>query len=250
MNIEADAVLVWRYNRRIRSLIYSGATTEKQALEVFRPAKQMAQRHPEFSDHYGVEINVKNMNAVDGSRFEPVIGSPGDGSSPSCAIIDEFHEHKRWDLYQTMDTGMAARDNALLLIITTAGTNLASPCFEKDQDCKKLLDGLLVEDSLFTILFEADTDDDWTGKTAMKKANPNLGVSVLPHVLDAQMVKAKRSPSAQAAYKTKHLCQWVNSGSAFLNTLKWAECGDSSLSLDDFIGRLVGRPRDESTQCV
>lgn len=218
--------------------VYSGATTEKQAWEVFRPAKMMAQRHPEFSGHYGVEINAKNMNCPeDDSRFEPVIGSPGDGSSPSCAIIDEFHEHSKWDLYQTMDTGMGSRDNPLRLIITTAGTNVASPCFEKDDDCKKILEGTVTDDSIFAVIFSADDDDDWTSVGAMKKANPNLGVSVSRRYLERQLEKAKRSSAEQAAYKTKNLNIWVSSGQALLNSLAWAKCGDSRMTLDDMDGK-------------
>lgn len=217
--------------------VYSGATSEKQAWEVFRPAKLMAQRHPSFAAHFGVTINAKNMNrAEDDSRFEPVIGKPGDGASPSCAVIDEFHEHKTWDLYETIDTGMGARENPLKLIITTAGDNIASPCFEKDDDCRKILDGGISDDSIFAIIFAADDDDDWSSVTAMKKANPNMDVSVSRAYLERQLHKAKRSPAAQASYRTKNVNDWVSSGSAFLNTLRWNRCGDASLNIKDFIG--------------
>ena len=74
--------------------VYSGATTEKQAMEVFRPAKLMAQRTPEFTEAKGIDVNASNISIPDnGSKFEPIIGNPGDGQSPSCAIIDEYHEH-------------------------------------------------------------------------------------------------------------------------------------------------------------
>ena len=75
--------------------VYSGANHRKQAWEVFRPAKIMVERTKALKDFYGIEVNASNMaRLADGSRFEPIIGKPGDGSSPSCAIIDEYHEHK------------------------------------------------------------------------------------------------------------------------------------------------------------
>ena len=87
--------------------VYSGATTEKQAWEVFRPAHKMAQRTPAFREAYGVDLMKKNISVPEtGARFEPIIGKPGDGASPSCAIVDEYHEHKSEDLYDTMLTGM------------------------------------------------------------------------------------------------------------------------------------------------
>jgi len=74
--------------------VYSGATTEKQAWEIFHPARLMVVRTPELKELLGIEVNAANLNRPeDGSRFEPIIGNPGDGASPSCALVDEYHEH-------------------------------------------------------------------------------------------------------------------------------------------------------------
>ncbi|WP_282673106.1 terminase large subunit domain-containing protein [Moraxella nonliquefaciens] len=80
------------------------------------------------------------MNRVaDGSRFEPVIGKPGDGSSPSCAVIDEYHEHKDDTLYDTMETGMGARNQPIMLVITTAGATIGGACIFCIKMLKKCL---------------------------------------------------------------------------------------------------------------
>lgn len=85
--------------------VYSGATTEKQAWEVFRPARLMCKRTPMLTEAFGIEVNASNMNRPeDGARFEPLIGNPGDGSSPHCAVVDEYHEHATDALYTTMLT--------------------------------------------------------------------------------------------------------------------------------------------------
>lgn len=218
--------------------VYSGATSEKQAWEVFGPARQMALRDEEFRKHYGVEVNAKNLNVPeDNSKFEPVIGKPGDGSSPHCAIIDEFHEHTTWDQFSTFKTGMGARSQPLLLIITTAGVDISSPCFQKDDEIKKILQGTSRGDDVFGVIYAADDDDDWTSVAAMKKANPNLGVSVSERYLASQLEAAKRTPAAAAAYKTKNLNLWVSSGSAELNMLAWAKCADSKLKVESFVGK-------------
>src|SRR5690606_4766887 len=114
--------------------VYSGATTEKQAWEVFNPAKLMAARNEPLKQKYGLTVNASNLHVLaNGSKFEPLIGKPGDGSSPSCAIIDEYHEHDTDDLLGTMQTGMGARQQPLLLVITTAGWNVAGPCYAMMQ---------------------------------------------------------------------------------------------------------------------
>ena len=90
--------------------VYSGATTEKQAWEVYGPARIMAERAENFTEHYGVEVLAKNINIIgSASKFAPLIGNPGDGASPHCAIVDEYHEHDSPRLYDTMITGMGAR---------------------------------------------------------------------------------------------------------------------------------------------
>ena len=218
--------------------VYSGATSEKQAWEVFGPARLMTLRNERYAQHYGIDVNAKNLNcAADNSKFEPVIGNPGDGSSPHCAIIDEFHEHTSWAQYSTFKNGMGARTQPLLLIITTAGTNMASPCFEKDDEIKKILKGTQKADDVFGIIYSSDPEDDWTSVTAMKKANPNMGVSVSRRYLDSLLEGARRTPHAEAAYRTKNLNVWVASGHAFLNSLQWAACGDKTLRLEDFEGK-------------
>lgn len=202
--------------------VYSGATSEKQALEVFRPAKQMVERTPELKEYFGVEVNASNMNRpFDGSRFEPIIGKPGDGSSPSCAVVDEYHEHKTDDLYDTMETGMGARDQPLMLVITTAGSNIGGPCHVMVRDAEKMLDGVLDIPDLWAILYGKDVEDDWTSEIALQKANPNMNVSVNGDFLQARLRDAKISARKQAVFRTKHLNEWVGAKNAWLNMAKW-----------------------------
>lgn len=202
--------------------VYSGATTEKQAWEVFRPAKLMVQRSEDFKARFDIEVNAKNMCVLsDGSRFEPLVGNPGDGSSPSCAIVDEYHEHASDDLYETMITGMGAREQPLMLVITTAGSNLGGPCYEKEQDAVKVLNKVVEDDTLFALIYGIDEEDDWDDPNALIKANPNYGVSISEDFLLQQLNIAKRSATKQNTFRTKHLNQWVGAKTAWMNMLAW-----------------------------
>jgi phage terminase large subunit-like protein len=216
--------------------VYSGATSEKQAWEVFRPAKQICERLPELRDHFGIEVNAKSLTRPsEGSRFEPVIGKPGDGASPSCAIADEVHEHKTSDLIDTMQTGMGARDQSLLVLITTAGTDFGGPCRERRRDALDILSGSVEDETVFALIFTIDEDDEWDTEEAARKANPNYGISVSSSFLTAQLSKARRSSSVQASYKTKHLNVWIGAKSAWMNMLAFQKC-KSAVRLDEFKG--------------
>ena len=217
--------------------VYSGATTEKQAWEVFRPAKQMIERTPDLRDYFGVEVNASNMARLeDGSRFEPVIGKPGDGSSPSCAIVDEYHEHQDSTLFDTMETGMGAREQPVMLVITTAGSSIGGPCHQLVRDSERMLEGVIDRPDLWPALYTIDPEDDWTSKEALIKANPNYGISISEDFLLARQRDAMQSATRQATFRTKHLNEWVGAKNAWLNMLRWKEAPPRK-SLQELEGR-------------
>lgn len=208
--------------------VYSGATSEYQAHEVFRPARLMSLATPEYRSRYGVAANVSNLSIVEtNSKFEPVIGKPGDGASPSCAIVDEYHEHKTPELYDTMQTGMGARSQPLMLVITTAGSDVSGPCFMHQHELQKVLEGTLENEQRFGVIFTMDPEDDWTSELALRKANPNFGISVDADFLLGQQRDAIADPRKQNVFKTKHLNIWVAAASPWLNLHKLQLAGDA-----------------------
>lgn len=230
--------------------VYSGATSEKQAGEVFVPARLMAERTPEFRQRFGVQTltSVISVPATN-SKFERVIGKPGDGASPSCAIVDEYHEHQDATLYETMRTGMGARSQPLMLVITTAGDDVAGPCYLHQVELQQILDGIVENERRFGIIFTVDVlangeYEDWTTEEALIKANPNFGVSIDPEFLQIQQRDATRDARKQATFLTKHLNIWINSASPWLNLHAWQKATDKTLSEDQFVGCPVFRGCD------
>lgn len=225
-------------DREFGAEVYSGATTEKQAWEVFRPARLMVKRTPLLADAAGIEINASNLNRPsDGARFEPIIGNPGDGASPSCALIDEYHEHDSDNLYTTMLTGMGARKQPLMLIITTAGANIEGPCYDKRREVIEMLEGLVPSDELFGWIWTIDEEDDWKNPEVLAKANPNIGVSVYKEYLISQQQRAIKQPRFTNRFKTKHLGIWVTAKTGFYNMAQWERLADPTLTLEQFEGQ-------------
>ena len=210
--------------------IYSGATTEKQAWEVFRPAHLMAARTPSFRNHYRVEVHARKLAVPRvGSFFEPVIGKPGDGASTHLGIVDEYHEHVDDVLYDTLVTGMGARDQPLMLVITTAGDDIAGPCYAHLDELKNILEQTVDDEEVFGLLFMIDEDDDWKSEQALRKANPNFGVSVGSEFLLSALNKARRNARHQNRFKTKHLNIWISARTAYFNMDHWARQADQEL---------------------
>lgn len=215
--------------------VYSGATSEKQAWEVFGPARLMAERTPELCAKYGIEVNAKSLIRLgEMSKFEPIIGKPGDGASPHCSIADEYHEHATDDQVATMETGMGAREQPLSIVISTAGDNIAGPCRDDWLHCQKILQRIFEDDRTFALIYTIDADDDWTSEAALRKANPNFGVSVDGEFLLQQQRDAIMNPRQQGRFKTKHLNLWVQARDAYINMLRWRDSGDTRLTIEQF----------------
>ena len=229
--------------------VYSGATSEKQAWEVFRPARLMAERTPELAAEFGITVGKQTLFIEEnGSRFEPVIGRPGDGASVHCGIVDEYHEHDSDDLYDTLRTGMAARKQPLLLVITTAGDNLAGPCRLLELDVEAVLEGSNEREELFGIIYTIDKGDLWESPESLIKCNPNFGISVFGDFLRSEQTNAVRNPRKQGVFKTKHENVWVGAVNAYFDIQAWDNAADPSLNMDEFRSLVCVASVDLSTK--
>lgn len=218
--------------------VYSLATTRDQARIVFGDAQQMVRLSPDLRRHYGIEIAAHNINILmQGSKFEPLSaeGSTLDGLNIHLGIIDELHAHKTRTVYDVVETGTGKRDQSLLWVITTAGSDRSGICYEVRGFVTKVLDRVIEDDSQFGVIYGLDDDDDWASEESLKKANPNWGVSVRPEVVLPLMAKALQMASATNNFLTKHLNRWVNADTAWMDMRAWdrAAC---ELTMDDFAG--------------
>jgi phage terminase large subunit-like protein len=220
--------------------VYSLATTRDQARIVFGDAQTMARRSPGFRRRFSVEVGAHNMHVLaSGSKFEALSaeGSTLDGLNIHFGCVDELHAHKTRTVYDVVETGTGKRDNSLLWVITTAGSNRAGICYEVRTFVTKLLDGVFADDTQFGIIYGLDDGDDWTSESALIKANPNWGISVRPEVLVPLQAKAMQLPSAVNNFKTKHLNEWVNADTAWMDMRAWDACGDPTLDIEAFTGQ-------------
>lgn len=241
LRLAARGVYMFAADGEAGAEVYAGATTEKQAHEIFLPAWLMVNRTQALRDRFGIDLagNAKNPGPMyvtrDMSKFEAMIGKPGDGASPHAPLVDEYHEHDSDHMVDAMRTGMGAREQPLLSIITTAGSNLGGPCYEKRRDVIRILEQQAEDERAFGVIYGIDEGDAWDEPASLIKANPNYGVSVFPDFLQAQLAQARRSASKQNAFRTKHLNQWVGARTAWLNMLAWQR-QKATLRVSDFAG--------------
>lgn len=225
------------------------ATTFDQAKKVFHPAKRMVEKTPDLQEAFSLIAWAKSIECKDnGGYMQPLHAKSKsqDGHNPHLVTLDEFHAHKDRGLFNVMRSAFGARKQPLMWIITTAGSDINGPCYEERAFATKVLEGTIVADHYFVIIFTLDRAEDYGDgrkvgddpfdETKWCKANPLLGAAVQLSELRQYAIEAKSNPAAEGEFKTKRLNIWIGALSAWLNVTQWNICGDTSLTLDDFAG--------------
>ena len=156
----------------------------------------------------------------------------GDGAGPHYGLIDEYHLHDTEEYYSVLTSGMKARRQPLLFIITTAGSHLNNPCYRVEyRYVSDILDpgSEITNDRYFAMINELDMDaegnliDDIKDERCWVKANPI--VCLTPEGLDSirdEVATALDKPEKMNDVLTKTFNIWVNqSQNAYLNFSKW-----------------------------
>ena len=148
-----------------------------------------------------------------------------DGRSPSVFICDEYHSAKTNEIFNILRTGQGIRENALGIIISTAGFNVGEeyPLYNTWSMCKKILEGNIENDSYFAALYQLDDEDDWKDENTWIKANPTLGDTVSYKYLREQVQQAINSPSSEVSIKTKNFNMFCQSELVWISNEKIKE---------------------------
>jgi len=222
--------------------IYCTATKRDQAKIVFNESRNMALKSSFIQKRLKInrdslehEKSVSIMKAL--SKEDQ---KKGDGYNPYLAIIDEYHSHETSEMYDIMDSGMGARKQPLIYVITTAGFNLNNPCYRVEYNyCSKLLDpNIDVEnDEYFAIICELEKEDDIKDESNWIKANPILATYKEGiNYLRGQLRIALEEPEKMRNFMTKNMNVWVDQKeNGYMDMAKWKACGVDELP--DLTGR-------------
>jgi phage terminase large subunit-like protein len=230
--------------------VFCAATKTEQAKIVYDETVAMINGcalRDRFSVAYG-RITHKKTDSVMRPLSEED-RKTGDGLNPQCGIIDEYHAHETSEIYDVIDSGMGARTQPLLAIITTAGFDLNNPCFRVEYDLvsKILNPDVPVElDNYFAMVNELEKNetgekietpdgrtvapgdllDDIKNENVWVKANPII--CSYPEGVDYLRKKcqeALEAPEKQRNFLTKHMNVWVNQREmGYMNMAKWNAC--------------------------
>ena len=162
-----------------------------------------------------------------------------DGFNPSLAICDEiasWQGEKGLKQYEVLKSGMGARPEGMLFSCSTAGYENDGIYDEIIKRSTAFLNGNSKEKRLLPFFYTIDDPDKWNDINELRKANPNLGVSVTVDYLLEEIAVAEGSLSKKAEFLCKYCNIKQNSAAAWLEAVKVDQAFHNDLKLEDFTG--------------
>lgn len=215
--------------------VYSAAADRDQASIVFDVAKSMAEGSPQLIKHakiYKRSIVVEKTASV--YRVLSADAYTKHGLNAHGVVFDELHAQPNRELWDVLNTSTGARRQPLMVMITTAGYDRESICYEQHEYAVEVLAGRLNDPSFFAYIAAAEEGDDWTSPVTWAKANPGLGETVKLDYLAGEALRAQQVPAYQNTFRRLHLNQWTSQDSRFLDMAAWDACAGE---LPDLRGR-------------
>ena len=221
----AIAIYMLFADRERGAEIYCAASDRQQSGLLFEIAKGMILQNPELSSR-GKVFRNSITNESKGNFFQAISSDSNTkhGFNSNCVLYDELHTAKNRDLWDTLTTSTGARREPLTIAITTAGYDRQSICYEVYLYAKKVRDGIIIDESFYPVIYEAEAEDDITSEEVWKKANPNYGVSLRKDYMERESKRAVELPSYQNTFKRLMLNIWTESQTKWIGHDEWMEC--------------------------
>lgn len=219
--------------------VYMGARDRSQARLCFELARKMVAASPKLRQRCkAVRSYIEAPGS--GSVLRTISGEAlsQHGFNAHVAVLDEVHAHKNRDLWDVLSSSVGARQQPIVIGITTAGVydpNHIS--WELHDYATRVATGELDDPSFLAVIYGAEQDDDWEDPKTWQKANPSLGITVMPDFLESELQKARVSPARQTTFAQLYLNKWTREVSRWLDMNMWDACGEEKIDLSEYEGR-------------
>jgi phage terminase large subunit-like protein len=221
--------------------IYGCAADRAQASIVFDVACQMVRQCSLLSRIIKIIPSQKRLVYAPTNSFYQVLSAESitkHGLNTHGVVFDELHAQPNRKLYDVMMYGSGnARKQPLYFLITTAGTDRHSICWEVHKKAEEVLRGKIFDPTFYPVIYAADEGDDWTDEKVWAKANPSLGVTVNIERLRVACESAKQNPAEENLFRQMFLSQWTKQSVRWMPMEKWNRC-DSPVSEEELLGRV------------
>lgn len=207
--------------------VYAIAADRKQAGIVHDSAKVMVERNDYLNAHLAVYTNsIKLRGSTESFQVISSDASTKHGYRPHGIIFDEFHAQRKRDLFDTTYRGMGKRRQPVLMMITTAGDDDESICFEEWDYAEKVISGSIPDHTYLPVIFEVKAHEDWTDLEVIKRVNPGYGKTMRAEYFETELAAARAEPRKRNSFQQLHCNRWVNQATAWIPVEWWDACAE------------------------
>jgi phage terminase large subunit-like protein len=238
----AIALLLTCGDGEARAEVYGCAADRQQASIVFEVAADMVRMCPALNKRVKILAASKRLIYLPNNSFYQVLSAQAfskHGFNIHGVVFDELHTQPNRKLFDVMTKGSGyARTQPLYFLITTAGTNIHSICYETHQKAVDILEGRKKDPTFYPCIYGANEADDWTAPATWKKANPSIGITVDLEKLKAACQSAKDNPAEENTFRQLSLNQWVKQAVRWMPMQKWDACA-GAVDAEALCGRIA-----------
>ena len=224
-----------------RAEVYGAAADRQQASIVFDVAADMVRMCPALNKRVKILASQKRLIYEPTNSFYQVLSAEAyskHGFNVHGVVFDELHSQPNRKLYDVLTKGSGdARMQPLFFLITTAGTDTHSICYEVHQKAQDIIDGRKIDPTFYPVIYGADDTEDWTSPKVWKKCNPSLGETIGMDKVKTACESAKQNPGEENSFRQLRLNQWVKQAVRWMPMDKWDKCA-FAVNEDDLRGRV------------
>lgn len=171
-------------------------TQAKIAFDMARKQLEALRGQDEWVRKTTKKVREELQNLSDESYIKPLSRDTGaiDGFEPYIGLLDEYAASKTTEMMELLESGQGQLDNALILIISTAGFNLNAPMHTIEYPrAKKILAGEIIDEEYFAFIAEQDSMEELEDEDTWIKSNPILEVESLKEKITVYLRKRRKT---------------------------------------------------------
>lgn len=230
--------------------VYSAASDRDQASIVHGEAIRMVDASDSLSLVLKVNRSTHVITHPDSNSVYKALSSAAAGKEGLNAhglIIDELHVWQGRELWDALRYAGRARRQPLLFVITTAGDDLTSVCYEQYQYAKGVLDGSIVDDRFFALIYEAQPADVEADKIFNRKvwrsSNPSIGSTIDEAEFGRDVDEAVKTPTSRSSFLRYSFNIWATAEHPWLDLGAWIACREE-FTPEELLGKRCGAGLD------
>ncbi len=219
------SLLLAFFDREPGAEVYAVAADKMQARIVFDTSKIMIEKSIDLAEV--CEVFRDSIKLRGGTESYQVLSSDAPtkhGFRPSALVFDEFHAQPNRDLFDTLYRGTGKRRQPMTLMITTAGDDDESICYEEWDYARRVISGSIEDDIYLPVVFEASDKDDWTSPDLWRRVNPGFGITIKRDYFETESRAAQNEPRKLNSFLQLHTNRWVNQATAWIPVEWWDAC--------------------------